>query len=576
MINSISLRFGLWFAGFGILASVVTAAVSYHESRGLLAESAERELATTTQILTREFSSSIDEITKDVLFLSSIPQTAGYFEADNKLVLSEQLKDIFKQKLSLNPSYFQVRFIGAENFGRELIRVDRLSDGLIAIPAASLEEKAHYPYVFRTLRLDAGESYLSDVDIHNEKGVELGQHQPTLKIASPVFSNGKALGLVVVNVGLERLFSQMQADLPEGVAIYLANQKGDYLVNPNPDKQFGFHFGHRYLMQRDFPQMEVLFNDLQPRTFVLDSSAVYKYERAVSFTPLFYGPKSSPKMAMLGLSSPLPSLSHIMDSLAGSMIKVCLALSLVGLLTSLMFAKVLSQPIRNMVTAVNSFSKGKLPAAQLLPIERKDEIGLLANTFKAMSRQINKQIVELKDNEINLRHMASHDSLTGLPNRSLFLEQLRGSVHRAQTEQNSLAVVFIDLDNFKTVNDNLGHEAGDLLLKQVATVLRDSIRSGDSVARFAGDEFMLALESISEPEEANEVVNTVLRRLAQEVSLGVHIQPVYASVGISMYPADGSDPELLIRNADAAMYQAKSKGRNQFSYYALDIPSAIG
>jgi diguanylate cyclase (GGDEF)-like protein len=258
------------------------------------------------------------------------------------------------------------------------------------------------------------------------------------------------------------------------------------------------------------------------------------------------------------------------------MIKVCLALSLLGLFTSLFFAKVLSQPIRNMVIAVNSFSKGKLPAAQLLPSERKDEIGLLANTFKAMSRQINKQIVELKDNEINLRYMASHDSLTGLPNRSLFLEQLRAAIHRAEVAQHSLAVVFIDLDNFKQVNDNLGHEAGDLLLKQVAMVLRDSIRSGDSVARFAGDEFMLALESISEPEETNEVVGTVLRRLAQEISLGVHIQPVYASVGISMYPADGNDPELLVRNADAAMYQAKSNGRNQFSYYALDEPSAIG
>ncbi|MDO6686629.1 MULTISPECIES: putative bifunctional diguanylate cyclase/phosphodiesterase [unclassified Agarivorans] len=570
MINSISLRFGLWFAMFGILASVVTATVSYHESRELLAESAERELATTTHILSREFNHSINEIAKDVLFLASIPQTAGYFQSSNKPLLAKQLTDIFKQKLRLNNSYFQLRFIGADNFGQELIRVDRLSDGLIAIEAEQLEEKAHYPYVFRTLRLGDGDSYLSDVDIHNEKGVELGQHQPTLKVASPVFSGGKALGLVVVNVGLENLFSLLQADLPSGVEIYLANQKGDYLVNPNPDKQFGFHYGHRYLMQRDFPQMEALFSDFQPRTFVLDPSAAIRYERAVSFTPLFYGPASSQKLAVLALVSPLPTLSNIIDSLAGSMIKVCLALSLLGLLTSLLFAKVLSQPIRNMVVAVKAFSTGNLPAKRLLPSQRKDEIGLLATTFGAMSQQINKQIEELKRNEVNLRHMASHDSLTGLPNRGLFLEQLKISINRAQRKQSGLAVVFIDLDNFKQVNDNLGHEAGDHLLQEVAKVLRDVVRAEDAVARFAGDEFMLALESIDE-DEASEVVATVLRRLAQEVSLGVHIQPVYASVGISLYPANGTDPEMLIRNADAAMYKAKSSGRNQYSYFDLDL-----
>ncbi|UPW18404.1 GGDEF domain-containing protein [Agarivorans sp. TSD2052] len=565
MSRFISLRFGLWFAMFGILASIVTATVSYHESRGLLAESAERELATTTQILTRGFIRTIDEIVKDTLFLSAIPQTTRYSK-DTR----QQLSDIFKQKLRLNPSYFQIRFISAADFGKELVRVDRLRDGLVAIEDSLLEEKSHYPYVFRTLRLPAGDVYLSAIDIHTERGVELGLHQPTLKVAAPVHIDGQTIGLIVINVGLENLFSQLQADLPEGVEIYLANQQGDYLVNPNPDKQFGFHFGHRYLIQHDFPRMESMFDNYQALTYVLDSSTDIRYQRAVSFTPLFYGPPASQRLAVMGLASPLPTLGAIIDSLAGSMIKVSLALSLLGLLTSLLFARVLSRPIRNMVSVVQAYRAGEIPVTKLLPSQRSDEIGLLANTFISMSQQINTQIDELKNNAIHLRYMASHDSLTDLPNRGLFIEQLKSMIHRAQRHNTTLAVVFIDLDNFKQINDSFGHDVGDRLLKQVAKVLHDTVRAEDCVARFAGDEFMLALEGIKEGQDASEIASKVLRRLAQEINLGPQPQPVHASIGISLYPVDGQDPEVLIRNADVAMYRAKAKGRNQYSYYAFE------
>ncbi|WP_432468784.1 diguanylate cyclase domain-containing protein [Agarivorans sp. Z349TD_8] len=569
MSNSISLRLGLWFSMFGILASIVTATISYHESRGLLSQSAERELATTTQILTREFSRTIDEIAKDARFLSAIPQTVGYFSTLQPAEFAEQLNSIFSQKLKLNSSYFQIRFIGAADFGRELIRVDRLSSGVVSRSPSELEEKAHYPYVFRTLRLSPDEVYLSDIEIHTEQGLEVDLHHPTLKVASPVYVDGQTLGLVVINVSLTQLFSLLQADLPKGVDIYLSNQHGDYLVNPDSDKQFGFHFGHRYLIQQDFPEMEALFSNHQPLTYVLPSSVGVNYQRAVSFTALFYGSITNQKMAVLGLASPLPSLSAIMDVLAGSMIKVCLGLSLLGLLTSLLFARILSMPIRNMVAAVKDFSAGQSLDQRLLPSDRNDEIGLLANSFYAMSQQINLQIKILKDNETNLRHLASHDGLTGLPNRALFLEQLNASMRQAQLSETQLAVVFIDLDDFKQVNDSFGHAAGDQLLQQVAQVVRDTIRAEDSVARFAGDEFMLALTSIDQHQDASSVVNKVLSRLAEEIYLDTQVHPVYASVGISIYPGDGINAEMLIRNADAAMYKAKEKGRNCFCFYDL-------
>ncbi len=575
MMKSIALKYGMWFALFGVIASVVTATVSYQQSRDLLAKSAERELATTTQLLSRKFSNDIAAIAKDVAFLSQIPAAKALFLADNGEFAAKQMAEIFKQKLHSSQSYFQLRLIGAGNFGRELVRVERSGAGLRVVEASELEEKSHYPYVFRSLRLPQGESYISEVNVHNEQGMRFGQHQPTLKIASPVYVNDLAVGLVVVNLGLASLFRQLQADLPEGVEIYLANQAGDYLLHPDPDKQYGFHFGHRYLIQEDFPKLAGLFDDLLPRSYVLEASREVEHQRVVAFIPVFYGVQQRAKMAVLGLASPLPSLRHIIDSLAGSMIKVCLGLSLAGLLTSLLFAKFLSQPIRNMVLAVKSFTSEQSSNSHLLPCYRSDELGLLARSFEAMSLQINQQISELKRKEANLNYMANHDSLTGLPTRALFIEQLRDSIARAAAQNNKLAVVFIDLDNFKHVNDSLGHEAGDRLLQEVSKVLHETIRVGDLLARFAGDEFLLALEDIAETQQADEVVNTVLRRLAKEVSLGLHIHPVYASVGISLFPEDGLEAQELIRNADHAMYKAKSNGRNQFSYYQLPSSSSM-
>ncbi|WP_427978361.1 diguanylate cyclase domain-containing protein [Agarivorans sp.] len=575
MMKSIALKYGLWFALFGVVASVVTATVSYQQSRILLAKSAERELATTTQLLSRKFTNDIAAIAKDVAFLSQIPSAKALFSADNAALAQQNIAEIFKQKLRLNQSYFQLRLIGANHYGREIVRVERSGAGLRVVESSELEEKSHYPYVFRSLRLPQGGSYISDVDVHSEQGVKLGQHQPTLKIASPVYVDDLAVGVVVVNLGLASLFSQLQADLPEEVKIYLANQEGDYLLHPDPDKQFGFYFGHRYLIQQDFPQLAGLFDDLMPRSYVQEASDEIGHQRAVSFIPVFYGAEQHSNMAVLGLASPLPSLRHIIDSLAGSMVKVSLGLSIAGLLTSLLFAKFLSQPIRNMVLAVKSFTHEQASNTDLLPRHRNDELGLLARSFEAMSLQINQQISELKRKEANLSYMANHDSLTGLPTRALFMEQLRKSIVKAAEQNNKLAVVFIDLDNFKQVNDSFGHEVGDRLLQEVSKVLHETIRVGDLLARFAGDEFLLALEDIAETQQADEVVNTVLRRLAKEVNLGLHIQPVYASVGISLYPDDGVEAQELIRKADHAMYKAKSNGRNQFSYYQLPSSSSL-
>lgn len=163
-----------------------------------------------------------------------------------------------------------------------------------------------------------------------------------------------------------------------------------------------------------------------------------------------------------------------------------------------------------------------------------------------------------------LRHRAFHDELTGLPNRAMFMDALGRTLHRAERRQGVFFILFIDLDSFKEVNDNLGHGMGDLLLRDVAARIRRCVREGDLVARLGGDEFVILIEGDARAEEIAVVAQKILQALQPPHQLGGHLVRVTSSIGISRYPDDGTEITELLRNADAAMYKAKDHGRNNF------------
>jgi len=167
-----------------------------------------------------------------------------------------------------------------------------------------------------------------------------------------------------------------------------------------------------------------------------------------------------------------------------------------------------------------------------------------------------------------VEYLAYHDGLTALPNRSLFNKLLSQAISQAQRHQRRLAVAFIDLDRFKQINDTLGHEAGDELLKEVASRLKACLRDSDTVARLGGDEFVVLLTELAEEKYAATVAQKIITAIAKPfVLLGQEFR-VTASIGISTYPIDGSDELTLTKNADIAMYQAKEDGKNNFQFYS--------
>ncbi len=171
----------------------------------------------------------------------------------------------------------------------------------------------------------------------------------------------------------------------------------------------------------------------------------------------------------------------------------------------------------------------------------------------------------------HINHIAHHDSLTDLPNRRLFSEQLEQRTNIARRKGQPLALLFLDLDRFKLINDTLGHDVGDLLIQAVAKRLAEEVRRGDLVARLGGDEFTIITEGVNSAEDAVQVAEKMLKVLSLPFTLSGREVFVTASIGIALYPFDGADSTSLMKNADAAMYRAKEHGRNSYQFYTAEM-----
>lgn len=195
-----------------------------------------------------------------------------------------------------------------------------------------------------------------------------------------------------------------------------------------------------------------------------------------------------------------------------------------------------------------------------------DESGEVAHFISVFN-----DVTERKRYETVLEHQANHDDLTGLPNRNLLKDRLAHAVAQSERNNSSFAVLLLDLDQFKRINDGLGHKIGDLLIQRVAARMNRCIRDSDTLGRLGGDEFMILGDSLQNEQSASTLASKLLSQFEQKIAINGHQIVASASIGIAIYPRDGASGDELFRNADTAMYRAKEMGRNGFQFYSADM-----
>ncbi len=569
-------KLSVLLACIGVLASGTTGYYAYRANRTMLVREAEQSLLTSTELLGQRFSVASDDIAADAQVLASLPSAAVVAQADVGSGLNarrDRLALVFSSFMAHHPEYLQIRLIARQHYGLELIRFDRTENGAIRVGESGLQEKGQFPYVFDTLALKPGQISISPITINHEHGVHSAEGRPTLRLGTPVANeNGMVVGAVVIDVDLVGLLERLQADLPPDFQVYLANEWGDFLVHPDPTQTFGFDKGRRILMQDSFPATHALFEQEQAQPQVLLNGLTQPRQAAgqvLTFVRRPFGQSEGDRFIVLGLSRPLDRVLMGADLLGSSIIRMVFFSSLLALILAILFARALTQPLQMLANAALHFFADHTMEA--LPLDRTDEIGVLARCFDRMRWEIKSQIDGLHHKQHELTHLASHDVLTGLPNRMLFMEKLEAAIERAGASGEPLAVLFVDLDRFKQINDQFGHSVGDDVLIAVARCLRHVLCNGEVLARLGGDEFIVLVDGPGATEVAPDIASRIVSTLDGELWINEQAMTVGASIGISEFPVNGTTAEELLLHADAAMYAAKSDGHYSWLRYQ-DLP----
>ncbi|MCJ2165933.1 MULTISPECIES: diguanylate cyclase [unclassified Pseudodesulfovibrio] len=467
----------------------------------------------------------LNHISGDVLFLAK----------QNELILllgsgsEEQIKAMQLEYVRLAESkkvYDQIRYLDAT--GMERVRVNDRDGQIETVPANQLQNKGDRYYFKECFALGDRDIFISPLDLNIENGQVEHPLTPMMRFGTPVFdSAGNKRGIVLINYTAKTLLKRIihSGIASEGTKM-LMNQSGYWLLHPDESREWGFMFKGREKdsFAEDYPDEWQRITATQQGQISTDNG-LFTYKKiyplaegrsfSTSLNPQVDG--GSADDARRGYYWIL--LSHIRPEILN------------GYTHSLLFRLFMGGGALFMVVAFGAWHLA-------LAISRR--------------RMYQAQLIAL----------ALYDPLTGLPNRKLFFDRLTAGIANARRYDRKLALLYIDLDGFKEVNDTKGHQAGDELLIKVSGTLSTSVRSTDTVARLGGDEFAIILSEVHNVEEAARVGEKIVRELCRSFDLKAGTVEIGGSIGVAVFPDHEDTENELLKSADQAMYESKSKGKN--------------
>lgn len=513
----------VFFLAILLVAALTLAAVSgllYRlESRHRLDLVAQEEKAAILQ-QQQLIASVFFNIKADLAFLANQNELFQLFDSNGTPRRRQELAGEYISLMRSTGAYDQIRFI--DTAGLEVVRVNDNDGAPAMVPEQLLQQKGDRPYFRESITLRQNELYISPFDLNVENNrIEL-PYKPVIRFATPVFdAAGRKRGVLILNyLGSRLLLSLQAASANVKGDMMLLNADGYWLSCPDPEKEWGFMFAEK----RDY-RFAASYPNLWPQISQRQSGQLLTPEGMFTFATVYPAASQSIFVKDNGQTDAWKVVAYISPDRLDS--------EVIGLRANLLLFTLI------------------LFVAAIIPV------WLIA---QAITRR--------RYYRLELERLAHYDILTGLTNRTLFHDRLQQAIIQAERYQRHFALLYIDLDGFKAVNDSHGHEAGDMLLKNVADRLKSLVRLSDTVGRMGGDEFTIILINLTDRADAEHVAAKIIDALSKPFLIKDLEIRIGASVGISIYPHDGRDMTLLLKQADNAMYQAKMGGKNRFRFAA--------
>ena len=455
-----------------------------------------------------------DMIKSDLLFLPKLNELIRYIDTSNPNEIKYLIKELYEFS-SHKKVYDQIRYIN--NDGMEVCRINYNSNGAVVVPKNELQNKHDRYYFKETCKLPINKIYISPFDLNKEHGVIEKPIKPMIRFSTPVQGvDGTPKGIIIMNyLGKNILKNIKQQNTSHTESWYLLNQEGYWLSSNNSREEWGFMYNDRkqFTLKVREPQ---LWNSIVSRDFsqqILDDYLI----TTIYLSP--YGGDSHRSWILMTKTPTGTRNVHIIYFI-NKLLVIGGLITLILLILSIILARVI------------------------------------------VKKNILREALE---------HAALYDTLTSLPNRKLLLERLERLREQCIRYKRGFGILFIDLDGFKAVNDNYGHDAGDKLLQEVASRMNKVVRKSDTVSRIGGDEFVIILDGVENEEFSSIIANKIIKELSIPIDIGPQSVKIGASIGASIFSV-GSDEEIdsIMKRADEAMYMAKESGKNRVCFAKED------